>query len=532
MNRNKLYFIPLFLAMLVQACTPEIEVPKPSAGNLDLSKYVALGDSYAAGYADGALYLDAQKNSYPALIAQQLATAGAGDFKQPLVPAGNGVGSNPSYGKAVLSYSESSGLLPSFTEGDLNVFNSVAAEGPFQNLGVPGARSFHLLAPEFGAANGGNPFYTRFCSNPGNVSIINEATAQAPTFFSLWIGGNDVLGYALDGGADTPGNAITPSEIFDASIDGIIANMQAANPTVSGVIGNIPDITQIPYFTTVPWNAAELTAEQAQLANDTYKANIEPSVHMAVEAGVRETVEAGVYDNVYQLMVAQFVGFGYSDSIAMALADATIMQPLWTDSLAYLSDSVYADVSTQMAIDSVFLYNINALKAAGIYPQFHEGTNALVIEVPVSASNPLGIRHIKEGELILLSALGDGLLTPETALLPKPDAYVLDADEVANIRNAISQYNAKLAQAANLNNFAFVDLDAFFKSVIEGILVDNVRYDARFVQGNTFSLDGIHLTQRGSAFFANEYIKAINAHYNAGIPLLNVTDYPMVYFPE
>jgi hypothetical protein len=32
--------------------------------------------------------------------------------------------------------------------------------------------------------------------------------AQAPTFFSLWIGNNDVLGYATTGG---DGSSITPS---------------------------------------------------------------------------------------------------------------------------------------------------------------------------------------------------------------------------------------------------------------------------------------------------------------------------------
>jgi hypothetical protein len=44
-----------------------------TAGTADFSKYVALGDSFAAGYSDGALFKKGQENSYPNLLAQQFA---------------------------------------------------------------------------------------------------------------------------------------------------------------------------------------------------------------------------------------------------------------------------------------------------------------------------------------------------------------------------------------------------------------------------------------------------------------------------
>jgi hypothetical protein len=37
----------------------------------------------------------------------------------------------------------------------------------------------------------------------GTTSVVAYAAAQAPTFFSLWIGNNDVLGYATTGGDGT-----------------------------------------------------------------------------------------------------------------------------------------------------------------------------------------------------------------------------------------------------------------------------------------------------------------------------------------
>jgi hypothetical protein len=44
-------------------------------------------------------------------------------------------------------------------------------------------------------------------------------------------------------------------------------------------------------------------------------------------------------------------------------------------------------------------------------------------------------------------------------------------------------------------------------------------------------LDGVHLTPRGNAMLANEFIKAINLKYGSTIPQLDVTKYGGVVFP-
>jgi hypothetical protein len=43
-----------------------------------------VGNSLTAGYADGGLYLEGQQNSYPSIIAKQMALVGGGKFTQPL----------------------------------------------------------------------------------------------------------------------------------------------------------------------------------------------------------------------------------------------------------------------------------------------------------------------------------------------------------------------------------------------------------------------------------------------------------------
>jgi len=47
--------------------------------------------------------------------------------------------------------------------------------------------------------------------------------------------------------------------------------------------------------------------------------------------------------------------------------------------------------------------------------------------------------------------------------------------------------------------------------------------------GGGFSLDGVHPTAKGYAFFANEAMKAIEAKYNATLPRAKAIDYPITY---
>jgi hypothetical protein len=66
------------------SCDPEIDTPTPTTdGKVDLTKFIAIGNSLTAGYASNGLYLEGQKVAYPVLIAQQFKLAG-GATLQPL----------------------------------------------------------------------------------------------------------------------------------------------------------------------------------------------------------------------------------------------------------------------------------------------------------------------------------------------------------------------------------------------------------------------------------------------------------------
>lgn len=179
-----------------------------TSGEADFSRYVSLGNSLTAGYRDGTLYSSGQSESYPSMIAGQMQLAGGGAFKQPMMPndVGGFTGIPGFSGKLTLQMVNGS-LVP-VESAPAAALDNVTAGGPYQNMGVPGARVAHLLADGYGNPAGlnplaptANPYFVRFASTPG-TSVVKDALKQDPTFISLWIGNNDVLLYATSGGAD------------------------------------------------------------------------------------------------------------------------------------------------------------------------------------------------------------------------------------------------------------------------------------------------------------------------------------------
>jgi len=250
----------LFVLVSVFACKPELDDFTTTNGAADFTKYVAIGNSLTAGYTDGDLFKSGQENSYPSMLAYQMEAAGGGEFKQPLMLDEFG------FGKRLLLDVAKPGPVPAGGTPDQGNGLSIADQGPFNNMGVPGAKSFHLLTPGYATLNA---YFGRFASS-ATTTVLEDAAAQQATFFSCWIGANDVLTYALDGGAS---DSITNPEMFKYYLNLILGQMTANG--AKGVIANIPDITSIPYFTfmntQLGYNYLALTEQdQADALNGAY----------------------------------------------------------------------------------------------------------------------------------------------------------------------------------------------------------------------------------------------------------------------
>ncbi len=267
------------IALLVASCEKDVEAPSPKSGEADFSVFVSLGDSYTAGYINGALSRDGQMSSFAKLMADNLTALSNDSYSVPFLPEDMSVGASLE-GKMALQITEA-GLTPVTTSGNPELLTDVStwvnSEGPFHNLGIPGARSFHLITPEYGDPTQGagnfNPFFARFASVPGGSTALSDALAVNPTFFSLWIGGNDVLGYALQGGGGEVSGMtdadLTPVEVFAQSFNYILSQLTANG--AGGVVATIPDIDQLPFFNVVLPNMLSLSDEQAAALNVGYE---------------------------------------------------------------------------------------------------------------------------------------------------------------------------------------------------------------------------------------------------------------------
>ena len=266
----------LLVSLAFTACNNDddenkvVDVPL-TPGTANFSRYVSLGNSLTAGFSDNALFKAGQEGSYPNILAQQFKLVGGGEFKIPYTGDDNLggllLGGNVIQGTRLVF----NGVGPVSLPGTPVTEVLDHLTGPFNNMGVPGAKSFHLLAPGYGNPAGvpsgaSNPYYARFASSTTS-RIIDDAAAQDATFFSLWIGNNDVLSYATSGGtgANQTGNldptTYGPNDITDPAVfanvySGLLDAMTANG--AKGVVANIPYVSVIPYFRTVPYNPVVL----------------------------------------------------------------------------------------------------------------------------------------------------------------------------------------------------------------------------------------------------------------------------------
>jgi len=232
----------LILLILLIDCKKTTE-SESNWGDADFTTFVAVGNSLTAGVADGALYKDSQKNSFPMLIAKM---AGVGeDFEQPIM-SGNGFSYNETDGRLTLnifSIPPSIDFLSAGTEDNRNLNRA------YNNLGIPLIRAQQLYTVKTSVEADSNHFVDKILRGSGRTAI-QEALTLDPTLVTLWIGNNDVLESATLGLADN-NSPYTPSNEFTTHLTNII-NQLTAGTEAPIFIANIIDITDLPYFTSLP----------------------------------------------------------------------------------------------------------------------------------------------------------------------------------------------------------------------------------------------------------------------------------------
>ncbi|GAB1348414.1 SGNH/GDSL hydrolase family protein [Ignavibacteriales bacterium] len=244
---KKIFSLVLFFAASVLVFTgcedrSTLNAPAaPSTGTASFTRYVAIGNSLTAGYQSGSLYESAQKYSYAKLIADQVGTT----FAFP------NVGEPGTKGR--LEVQSLSPFVSYANPGSGALLNATYAK-PYNNLGVPGALIYDFVNAYdslscFSAVFGGsaNPMFNLVLRNQGGAKTTQwlQTKAQQPTFVTFWLGSNDILGHATQGGAIP----YTPVPTFTALYNQAMDSLKTLGCPVA--VGNILDVTMAAYFTTV-----------------------------------------------------------------------------------------------------------------------------------------------------------------------------------------------------------------------------------------------------------------------------------------
>ena len=509
----------LLVSLTFMACNSDDEVVTVidssdglplTSGTADFSKYVALGNSLTSGFSDGALFIKGQQGSYTNIMAQQFKLVGGGEFKIPYT--NDNIGGllfggqiNPAFGPRL--YFNGTAPVPVTGTPTTEVFNpAIPAAGPYNNTGVPGAKSFHLLSPTYGAAAGlsngtANPYYVRFAPN-GTTSVLAYAMSQTPTFFSLWIGNNDVLGYATTGGDGT--NPITPATGaagvgFDGTYAALVNTLTSAG--AKGVVANIPYVTSIPFFKTVPYNP--LTAKVLGGGNEAIGTATINALNAQLYGPLKNALNyLGVTDRINLLSLTAANPLLIKDeSLTNLSAQLTaVLTPSVGAQTAAFYGTVFGQARQATATDLILLTTQSAIGAA-----------------PTAANSGLGVAPPSP-----LDKFG--------ITYPLQDKYALIPTEIAELKVATDAFNATIKSLADSKGLAFVDANAIMAQIDNGgIVANNFTMASTFVTGGTFSLDGIHPSPRGYAFIANKFIEAINIKYGSNLKGVNVGNYAILY---
>ena len=545
--KNILYFFLLFVVITfacdseddliddVKAETPATSDPDPltgTAGSADFTTYVSFGNSIAAGLMDAALYTRGQESSFPNLMAARFALAGGGTFDQPDINSANGF--NTSLNDITNAFDPEAAVFGRFFL-DLSIpgpvattsadpLNFVDDPSSISNLAIPGMRMIELTVEGYGTLN---PFYARFTTDPTTQSVLGQGLAKAPTFMTFWLGNNDVLLWASSGGSgpigidamgmpyptqDATPNALVSTASFDATIDGSMAALFGTNPDLKGVILNIPNITLIPFFQAVTWNAIPLDATTAEVSNAGY-------------AGYNAILDA----------LTDAATFGPL-AITQDEADKRKISFTAGDNPIVIVDDQLTDLTTAfdfLTTVPVEMGGITAEQRASLEPLVLARQTKSVVQDPGLATFglPAEIVTLSAGSLLGTLADPDNPASVIGVGVPLGDQFTLTTDEIGLLLSRITAFNSKIASVADTYpGLVLFDANALFTSIAVngGIEADGFMYAPDFSPNGIFSTDGIHPNPAGHAIVANQIMDVIESEFGAELPAYDVTDFTTV----
>ena len=232
-------FLLLLACLLWTGCedgtlnAPDIQGRADSDSTL-FESYVALGNSITAGFQSGGITRTTQEQSFAAILADSMNTPFG-------IPALRSPGCPPP-----LTQFFPTPQRPDDTTAETCGLREASTQR-VNNVAVPGATVLDALS---NTRPGSSPnALTQFIL--GGRTQVEAALDANPTFATLWIGNNDVLGPAL-AGTDN----VTSFPDFASDYTALLDQLTTASSFEGGVLVGVANVTFLPFFSPGPVYAA------------------------------------------------------------------------------------------------------------------------------------------------------------------------------------------------------------------------------------------------------------------------------------
>jgi len=232
----------LVVLPLLGSCRTDDSLNPPPIIDPMFRRYVSMGNSITAGFQSLGINDSTQVRSYANLLAMAMGT----DFKLPLF------NDHPQLGKGCPAPVDTNSTDPPGRVGPPQP-TGCSLRAPtrdlINNVAFPGAEVAELL-DNFADTPSATDVYKQFIL--GGRTELELLRRLEPTFVSVFIGANDVLGALLDypSATNPTGNAGNSSQVtqlaaFTGSYDSVLDAIEAVG--AKAVLISVPDVTVIPF---------------------------------------------------------------------------------------------------------------------------------------------------------------------------------------------------------------------------------------------------------------------------------------------
>ena len=229
----------LGLTLIAVACQSDdlfTTTPPPYAGSGMFARYVSFGNSITAGIQSFGLSDSTQVVAYPVLLARAMGTP----FNYPSL---NNPGCPPPITNIFTNPPTRVGGLP-------DTFCALRKNVPplLNNVAFPGASVLELLNTNYGPPQppaAATDAYKLFLL--GGRTELQRAREVLPTFVTVWIGNNDVLGAILDTGDAGQAADITPPATFATQYNALMDSIDSFGSVQGGALLGVVQVTGAPY---------------------------------------------------------------------------------------------------------------------------------------------------------------------------------------------------------------------------------------------------------------------------------------------